>query len=323
LAVPGPQLSAFLRSISEAHVEDSSNHSCRYRRNRLRRRLLPHLERLWPGLSTRIPRLVAMLDFENRYWEGQLENLAAVVDAQGCRFPLARLREAPPPLVGRALVAAIQQVAPGRRLPAARFFLRLPEWLSAPARALRTWLLVPGLVIQQEGDTLWVRSAPLETTPAFSLTLEKGTWSLPWGELTVGSGNPERFSRKFFQEQAKNGIFWIDRATLVPPLWARSRQPGDRIRLAGGFSKKLKDILIEAGVPRRKRSLCMVIGDAVGILACLIPGDPGKSRLAERALLADCGADAMEHGSEDNLKAGTAVVLTLVVRGEDGGRHAE
>ncbi len=44
-------------------------------------------------------------------------------------------------------------------------------------------------------------------------------------------------------------------------LWARHRQPGDRLRLPAG-TRRLKDVLIDVGVPRPMRALWPVVVDA-------------------------------------------------------------
>lgn len=59
----------------------------------------------------------------------------------------------------------------------------------------------------------------------------------------------------------------IDWERIKPPLVVRSRRPGDRLRPVGlSGTKKVKDILIDAKVPRRLRDRVPIIEDAEGII---------------------------------------------------------
>ena len=46
----------------------------------------------------------------------------------------------------------------------------------------------------------------------------------------------------------------------------RSRQQGDKIKLAGGSKKKIKDLFIDLKIPREERCKVPVIADEQGIL---------------------------------------------------------
>jgi tRNA(Ile)-lysidine synthase len=59
----------------------------------------------------------------------------------------------------------------------------------------------------------------------------------------------------------------FDCTQLVPPLYVRTRQDGDRFRPKGlKGSKKLKDFFIDAKIPREKRKITPIIYDGKGIL---------------------------------------------------------
>lgn len=71
---------------------------------------------------------------------------------------------------------------------------------------------------------------------------------------------------------ASNFEAYIDFGLVVPPLVARRRRRGDRMRPLGlGGTRRLKEMFTDAKIPREQRDVIPVISDARGILwvACL------------------------------------------------------
>jgi tRNA(Ile)-lysidine synthase len=59
----------------------------------------------------------------------------------------------------------------------------------------------------------------------------------------------------------------FDGEEIRPPVVARSRRPGDRIVPFGAAgSRKIQDVLVDAGVPRSERDRVVVVADAAGVL---------------------------------------------------------
>lgn len=78
--------------------------------------------------------------------------------------------------------------------------------------------------------------------------------------------------------QAGNRHAFIDYSAVKGPLVVRNRRPGDCYRLMGmQEAKKLQDILVDEGVPRRWRDRLPLFTDNLGIIWA-----PG-ARPAERA----------------------------------------
>lgn len=77
-------------------------------------------------------------------------------------------------------------------------------------------------------------------------------------------------------------VFYIEKNSVTLPLKIRNRQPGDRITWEGlNGSKKIKDILIDKKIPRKKRDELIVVTDnnnEVLWLIGLVKGLPEKTR---------------------------------------------
>ena len=104
LAVPGPAIRAWLRARGEAWIEDPSNASARYLRNRIRAQLLPALEAVFPQFRATFARSAA-----HAAQAQSILHEAAAADLAACGTPPA--------------IAAL------RALPAARQANLLRHWL--------------------------------------------------------------------------------------------------------------------------------------------------------------------------------------------------
>ncbi len=99
---------------------------------------------------------------------------------------------------------------------------------------------------------------------------------------------------KPFQDKTSSGARSVpterlDWDTITPPLYLRTRRPGDRYQPLGLCgTKKIKDILMELKIPVSLRDHCPVLEDAAGKIVWLIPyriADFCKIRPATRRIL--------------------------------------
>ena len=76
----------------------------------------------------------------------------------------------------------------------------------------------------------------------------------------------------------------LDWERLTPPLVVRTRRPGDRLRPAGlSGTKKVKDIFIDAKVPRRLRDKVPIIEDGEGIVWVVGYAAAGRALASEKS----------------------------------------
>jgi tRNA(Ile)-lysidine synthase len=262
LALPRATLRQAVAAAGLTPVEDPGNHDPRQPRSRMRHRVLPALasaasldeSRLaagLAGLATLARRVLPALD----------RRLAAAI---GLRIETGengelvsadrhRLAALPPPLLPLALGLLHRRARAGH--PASR------AAAAELRRQLRSGRLAcdcgAGWRWQTAGERLrLLRVHPGETSPPFTYTLEvPGELAIPELAVTV------RVSRQPVEPWMLRGAPL--RAGLALPLpdpgrpgrvTVRNRRPGDRLRPLGApGSRKLKDVLIDRGVPRWQR----------------------------------------------------------------------
>jgi len=262
LALPRATLRQAVAAAGLTPVEDPGNHDPRQPRSRMRHLVLPALasagsldeSRLAAGLASLAARAQRVLPALDR-------RLAAAI---GLRVETGesgelvgadrrRLAALPPPLLPLALALLHRRAGaghPASRAAAAELRRQMrPGRLACDCGAGWRW--------QAAGERLrLLRVRPGETIPPFTYTLEvPGELAIPELAVTV------RVSRQPVEAWMLRGAPL--RAGLALPLpdpgrparvTVRNRRPGDRLRPLGApGSRKLKDVLIDRGVPRWQR----------------------------------------------------------------------
>lgn len=237
------QVLAFLEEYHIEHIEDSSNETNAFLRNRLRHDVMPLLIRENPRLAENVSAMAMRLrqDEETLQQLSQFEVLPSV-DA---------LQKMSAPLRSRTLECFLKQN--GVKEPESEHIalceaLVFSDTPSAQAR-------FPGNVtIRRNYDRLEI-SSDIAELPLTALD-PNGTVILPDFGLTVTC------------QPAGTIINTADTFTVCPQgtLFLRCRKSGDAIRLAGG-TKSLKKLFIDRKIPAGQRPRIPVICDETGILA--------------------------------------------------------
>lgn len=239
LTVTRRDVEAFLEEYSLQHIEDSSNGSDDFLRNRLRHEVMPVLCRENPRFSENLTAMAQNLRQEESFLSDCLEeNLP----------PVSRLRQLHPALRRRYVERFLKQS--GVKEPEQTHISQTEALLFAENPSARV-NLPGGVTVCREYDTLVRR----ESRPALASAVLTcpGVWSN--GEYTIEA---------FFATESRltTELFTVNpQGTMV----VRSRQPGDRMRLSGG-SKELKKIMIDRKIPEARRNSIPVIADAEGVL---------------------------------------------------------
>jgi tRNA(Ile)-lysidine synthase len=284
-------------------VRDPHNLAPAVRRNVARHRALPALEAMGPdpvGALTRLADLAAddaaaLAPLVAEVVAGArrvgrvvalrsptLAEVPVAVARRAVREVLAEVGDGPPP--SAAAVARVLGLGPGGGLD-------LPGGLRATAGG--GWLaLAPAGSVRQEpgelvaGDTLawdpaavglrWLgpgtQGSAADEAPTGQIALElTGAWSPPRVEVPDALVPPGGDAAA---------------ATLVPPeevvrVRVRHRRPGDRLRLPAG-TRRLKDLYVDAGVPRPVRARWPVVVDEDDELLW-VPGVAADARLVRQA----------------------------------------
>jgi len=232
-----PEVLAYLRDRRLPFLEDPTNATPRFLRNRVRAEVLPALLRLSPRAVRSLARAADLLRDDERALSARA---ASLVKGGAARVADVAAR---PVAVRRRVVRALWHQASGARAGLSAGHVEAVLALLARGRPGRA-PLPRGLEARVRYGVLSV-GAPPERAPAREPVRlgEPGEHPLPDGRTLVLRGG--------------------DEATW--PLWWRQRRPGDRFRPAGGRgSKKLKAWLIDRKVPCEERDRLELLADDAG-----------------------------------------------------------
>jgi len=257
LQVRRAEVEAYLTAQGLPHIEDSSNVSDDYRRNRVRHRLLPWMAeenpRIVPALSELSAQARREEDFLNELTEAAL---VAARTAEGLNC------------------TALGGLHPALRVRVLRAFASMPltsrqtaalEALACGVDPSAEVTLPDGWTARRVYDCLRVeRTAPAEGWEPVRLPIP-GSCAIPALGWTI-TAEICRTAPKISQ----NGYtFCVAHDTIAGDVWIRPRQTGDRLRLSGG-SRTLKRLMIDRRIPVAQRDRMPVLADDNGVLA--VPG---------------------------------------------------
>ena len=235
LMITRQQVMAFIEEYHLSYVEDSSNGTDQFLRNRLRHHVMPLLKEENPQLAKNLSATALRLR--------QDEESLAAMDSGADRLDVILLRRMDPALRSRTLAGFLRQC--GVKEPEAEHIALAQQLVFSEKPSARGDF--PG------GVTLRRRYNVLEkVTPALALeamTLpSQGTAEIPGLEWTVR-------------------ILPSESGSVTPsgPMILRTRQPGDTMRLSGG-TKSLKKLFIDRKIPAGQRDQIPVIADCRGVL---------------------------------------------------------
>ena len=242
LNVTRGQILDFLRQHDQPFVQDSSNDTDAFLRNRIRRHVMPILEQENPRAAETMSEMALQL---------RQDELFLSRHAAQCKtVDVGILRELASPIRSRVIVAFLREN--GLSEPEAEH-IRLVERLVFSEKPSARAHLKRGLIVERQYGVLRCRR---DLKPLSAVEIPR-------------NGIVE------FQEQrvrvccadAMAICDTQDRFTVIPcgKMMIRSRQPGDSMRLPGG-TKELKRIFIDRKIPASERGQIPVVVDETGII---------------------------------------------------------
>ncbi|HUF76788.1 MAG TPA: tRNA lysidine(34) synthetase TilS [Longimicrobiales bacterium] len=258
------ELEEYAKGVRLTCREDPTNAMVGYARNAIRHRILPEIERLVaPGARAALVRLADLAREDEAGWASVLpalmEPLRLSVDAHGFSLDRTGLVALHPAVQARILRHLAADVG-------ARFderATRLALELAGRAASGRTIALGGAWTLRSDLDRL-VLARVRDVAPDIPLLIPDAgpgagdariageRVAVVWGsEASELAGRAVRCSESF------------DPGALRFPLTVRAREPGDRIRLAGG-AKKVKKLFLERRLPTTRRERAPLLVDAEG-----------------------------------------------------------
>lgn len=159
LATPRAHLEAFLDGLGVPWLEDASNESDAFRRNRLRKHVLPLLRAENPSLSRSVHRLWELAREDERYWSDVLAPVFERIRREEAALFLPRAVFLPLPRAARLRVYAGLLARFGRGQAQADTLFRLDEAATA-SRCRRRFQFPGGVRVVTDGDGLRVEETP-------------------------------------------------------------------------------------------------------------------------------------------------------------------
>ena len=255
LGVSRREIEDYLEKNAVPHVEDSSNESDDYSRNRIRRRVTPVLREINPGLNEAVGRTARLLaqdedclsglakDFIDRFYDGES-------------------------LPGKELLAQHRAVASRviRRLCRQSLSMEQVEAALALAGSRERKLLhLPGQCLRCEQGRLYFTQEESICLPDRQLV--PGQW------VQVPELGLELLAEYGSEGGEVNGLFKTYRfkcENIGSTLFCGGRKPGDKLCPQGRHcTKSLKSLFLEAGYTQRQRERTLVLRDEKGVLAAL------------------------------------------------------
>ena len=241
LTVTRDDVEAFLEEYALPHVEDSSNGTDDFLRNRIRHGILPLMRAENPRIGENLSAMALLLRQDEACLQAMIPE-EQVPD-------VSRLKAMEPALRRRALERFLK--AQGVREPEQIHILQAEQLLYhwSPSAAMQ---FPGGVTIGRQYDRL-VR---LECAPE----LPETRLSVP-GETCIGG-------KRFVSEYATDLEERPDSVLVCPVgvLTVRSRRSGDIMRLPGG-TRSLKKMYIDRKIPASQRTAVPVLADDRGVLA--------------------------------------------------------
>lgn len=257
LSVTRQEVLAFLEEYGVAYMDDSSNQTDQFLRNRIRHHVVPLLEQENPRLAENLSAMALRL----REDEAVLEELTDCADAD-----IATLREMPPARRSRVLAAFLEEN--GVREPESEHVALLESLVFSDKPSARANF--PGGVVINRNYGKLEKCQEAVQVPATVLSCPGQTHIAELG-LTVICTPSNRC------------VDTPHTFTVVPvgTIRLRSREPGDTIRLPGG-TKTLKKLFIDRKIPASQRLTLPVVADDRGVLGVYGIG-ANRDRLAADA----------------------------------------
>lgn len=251
---------------------DPSNESEKYVRNRFRKNVLPFLKKENPFVHERFQNLSETLTEDETYLLEQakisLEKVLTTRTEGKIELSVSSFNEMPIPLQKRMITLILNYLY--KKIPSSLSSVHKENFLSllGSEHPSGTLHFPSGLFVSRSYDSCLLRFEPVKgiNEDGYSCTVEvPGSMTLPTGCLTAEktADDPGLIRGK--------DVFVFARNDVSFPLRVRSRKPGDRMAIAGGGTRKTKDIFIDAKVPQEERRVWPVVEDAAGNILWL-PG---------------------------------------------------
>jgi tRNA(Ile)-lysidine synthase len=285
LGVSHQQILEYLQERGLGYRLDSSNEDLRHLRNRVRKQVIPELERIQPRAAESIARAAQLLQSDADYLLEETEEALRLAQHR-CgdhRHSVSRdvIRALHPALQRSTIRLFLGAAGCSSDIDATHIEDIVRSIASPEDRPIAPAMLPGGVRIDVRGACISVgtpqRRAEKKLTET-ALTIP-GHAQNEAGEVTATILEPGLDVLAYRLAVAGPYHAFFDASRLGHSLLLRSRRPGDRARPAGvGGSKKVQDILVDLKIPADQRDRILLISTDTDIV--WIPGCALDERVA-------------------------------------------
>jgi tRNA(Ile)-lysidine synthase len=309
------EILSYLKQEGLSYRQDSSNLIGLYRRNQVRRDLLPVMEDITPGIVRLLERQADVLRADDAYLEQVVDELyrsLITVDAKGDqRFERQAVDALPDALKRRLVRHILKGTDRDQQAPSLRVVEGVLRFLSGKSKGRRVSLRGADVVRDRERVVVIRRKRQHHASDRRSTIPVAGPVPVVVPSTVYWPGTGQEIHVQEMTRQAaepllkhrtrERGVF--DMARLSAPLVLRPWQAGDRIhpRGMGGKSKKLQDFFTDSKLSREERMRIPLLASPEGIL--WVVGQREDERFVarkstSRCLVATVQSQAESEGAE-------------------------
>lgn len=280
---------------SEGHLwrEDAANADQRFRRNVLRREVLPPLERLEPAVLRQLALSAAHCRVQDALVARLADQVAAAAVLHECRgtvlFDVSGMEEMPEPLAAELFRSMLRVYTAlsgtgGEKpfIPPRTMLGSIAVHLSSPPadavhyglpQGVFVWIWRSLVMLHAMGTS--VEQGLLGSRDVMRFIVHEGREAdlVPDEEHAIGGGTLHARTVEGppgpmlpYLARPEAGCEWFDRAALGERLVLRHALAEDRVTLSGGGSKPLFELLRERGVPPPLRPFTGLVASEAGIV---------------------------------------------------------
>lgn len=252
----------YCRCHDVPYIQDSSNFSRDYTRNRIRLDVVPVLRELNPAFETAVERMSRQIEDDDIYLTKQAQAALDSAKVAG-GYDSRKLAPLPRPIQSRAVRLAVLEHARKNGYPSLRLTYAQIEQVCHDLRSGSGGAALPnGFYLRVEPallsfdqpepePVLW--NIPYEAPQIFTFNQHTVRISV---ENCANSKNPNNIHKLLFQNS-------LDYDTIASNAAWRNRQPGDRFSPSGrNLSKPLKKLFNEAKIPPSRRDQVLLLESA-------------------------------------------------------------
>ena len=254
LSTTGEEVLKYLEEKGIPHVEDSTNETDDYTRNRLRHRVVPELRSLNKGFDENLIRCMELLRGDEEYLSKLAEDFINDYYSDGS-LPVSKFSLLPKPVSARVLRLIVPSELSEKHISAV---INL-----ASGEEKHAYADIPGLRIARDYDRLLFGIRECGVIGRRELVPGTVT-AIPEAGLEIAC----EFIKNCKEIHNSFNIFFFKNDSICGKMFVKSRSEGEKVRLVGrNCTKTLKKLFSEAKLNGEGKTLVPVIYDGEGVIA--------------------------------------------------------